>query len=261
MALDREKIFSKQKNKAAIHLYDSVDSTNNEAKRHAREDSGDHLYAASHQSAGRGRRGHSFYSPADTGLYMTLSLPCSEATAGIQLLTCAAAVAVCKAVEALSPIKPAIKWVNDVFADGKKAAGILTELVTDSDNRPLRAIIGIGINLRTSEFPEEIAASAGSLGDIDPEALCAAVSDNLIDMYGRLDDPSIIESYRSRSLCPGKMMTYQKDGAVHTALAVDIDSEGGLVVEENGERFTLRSGEVSIKITDAGTKTDLRQID
>ena len=155
MKLNPEKIQAYCPEPVAVCLYDSIDSTNNEAKR--RVDHGICLYATTHQTAGRGRRGHSFYSPKDTGLYMTLSLPLSESAANVQKITCAAAVAVCEAVSSLSGIDPQIKWVNDIYVDGKKAAGILTELVSDSDNRPRAVIIGIGMNLCTERFPEEFA--------------------------------------------------------------------------------------------------------
>lgn len=247
MALNSKKIFLKLKTNAAVHLYDSIDSTNNEAKRNAETDSGVCLYAASHQTAGRGRRGHDFYSPKNTGLYMTLSLPCS-APADVQLLTCAAAVAVCDSVEALTPQKPQIKWVNDIFIGGRKVAGILTELVSDSTNRPLKVIVGIGINLKTEDFPDEIASTAGNLGDIDPEALCATVTDKLVGLYGRLGDPAVIDRYRRYSLVLGKTVRYTKDNVRHAAIAVDIADDGGLIVEENGSRSVLSSGEISVSL-------------
>ena len=229
-----------------IHLYDSIDSTNDEAKRCAER--GIHLYAASHQTAGRGRRGHSFYSPKDTGLYMTLSLPLDGAPADVQQITCAAAVAVCDAVTTLSGKHPQIKWVNDIYCDGKKAAGILTELLTDNSNKPYAVIIGIGLNLCTEAFPEDFAANAGNFGAIDSSALCGKIAANLIKCYRDLNNNSIIEKYKQLNLCIGRTVTYEKDGAVHTATAVDIADDGGLIVEENGNRTTLHSGEISVKL-------------
>ena len=246
MKLNPEKIQAYCPEPVAVCLYDSIDSTNNEAKR--RVDHGICLYATTHQTAGRGRRGHSFYSPKDTGLYMTLSLPLSESTANVQKITCAAAVAVCEAVSSLSDIDPQIKWVNDIYVSGKKAAGILTELVCDSDNRPRAVIVGIGMNLCTEKFPEEFAANAGNLGDIEINALCGTVTAKLIDCYAHLDDNSILEKYKERSFCIGKTVRYSKDNVAHTAKAVDIDDGGGLIVEENGTLTTLNSGEISIMI-------------
>lgn len=244
MKLNSEKIQAYCSEPVTIRLYDSIDSTNNEAKR--RSDSGLCLYAATHQTAGRGRRGHSFYSPKDTGLYMTLSLPLSASLASVQKITCAAAVAVCEAVDTLSDIQPAIKWVNDIYVNGKKAAGILTELVSDDSNRPRAVIVGIGMNLCTERFPDEFAANAGNLGDIEVNALCGAITARLIDCYRRLNDHSIIEKYKKRSFCIGRAVRYTQNDIIHIATAVDIDNDGGLIVEENGVHTTLSSGEISI---------------
>lgn len=248
MALDLKKLTNSLKSEPVIRLYDAVDSTNNEAKRRAGTDSGICLYATMHQTAGRGRRGHSFYSPKDTGLYMTLSLPLSGSAADIQTITCAAAVAVCETIDRLSTKRAQIKWVNDILIGGKKVAGILTELVCDPDNRPLRVIIGIGLNLMTDDFPEEFAESAGSIGDVEPEALCAGICDLLTEYASDPGDPSVINKYKSRNLCIGKAVTYTKDGREHTAIAVDIDKSGGLIVEENGVRTALNSGEISVRL-------------
>lgn len=244
--LDQKKIAKYLHTPVTIHLYESVDSTNNEAKRRADRDDGFHLYATTHQTAGRGRRGHSFFSPKDTGLYMTLALPLRAGSENVQKVTCAAAVAVCEAVTALSDKTPQIKWVNDILVDGKKAAGILTELLCYDDNLPGAVIIGIGLNLCTEHFPDEFAANAGNLGKIEINALCGMIADRLISAYQSLDDNSIIEKYKQLNLCLGKNVRYTKNGVTHTASAVDIADDGGLVVEENGIRTTLNSGEISV---------------
>ena len=246
MALDSDILSQKIHNKAAVHLYDSIDSTNNEAKRRAQTDRGVCLYATTHQTAGRGRRGHGFYSPKDTGLYMTLAFPADNTD--IQRLTCAAGVAVCEAVGSLTDRKPQIKWVNDIYIDGKKVAGILAELITDDSNRPISVIVGIGMNLTTDIFPDDIAETAGCIGDIEPEALCAAVTDGLIDLFSDLSDNSVIEKYKSLNLCIGRTVRFMRDGTEHTAQAVDIADDGGLVVEENGVINTLNSGEISVTL-------------
>lgn len=247
MKLEQQKILQYISHPVTIRLYDSVDSTNNEAKRRADTDSGVCLYAASHQTAGRGRRGHSFYSPKDTGLYMTLSLPLSV-TANIQLITCAAAVAVCQAVAALGCDEPRIKWVNDIYVGSKKAAGILTELLTDIKNQPQAVIVGIGLNLNTTDFPHEFAESAGNLGDMEPNALCGTIADNLISWYMDPDNDSVIEIYKSLNLCIGHAVTYEKDGVIRRAKAVDIAPDGSLIVDENGAIRALNSGEISVTL-------------
>lgn len=246
MKLNREKIRKHLNTPADILLYDSIDSTNDEAKRRFVDGSGIRLYAAAQQTAGRGRRGHSFYSPKDTGLYMTLSLPLSSAGASVQKITCAAAVAVCDAVAALSDLRPVIKWVNDVYVDGKKAAGILTELITDNENQPRAVIVGIGLNLCTERFPDEFAQNAGNLGELDVNALCGTIAANLIKVCHHLDDNSLSEKYKGLNFCIGRTVRYTRNGNIHTATAVDIDDDGGLIVEESGVRATLNSGEISI---------------
>lgn len=245
MKLSKEKILQFITSPVTVCLYDSVDSTNNEAKRTFDRERGICLYAASRQTAGRGRHGHSFYSPKDTGLYMTLTLPLRD-TADIQLITCAAAVAVCQAVTALSDTEPRIKWVNDILVDGKKAAGILTELLTDSKNQPQAVIVGIGLNLCTEDFPDEFAENAGNLGKIDPSALCGTIANNLIKTINDVDNNSVIEKYKPLNLCIGREITYQINGVAHTAEAVDIAPDGSLIVEENGGISHLHSGEISV---------------
>lgn len=248
MKLNRNNIEKNIKSSVTIHLYDTIDSTNDEAKRRADTDKGVHLYAASRQEAGRGRRGNRFYSPDSTGLYITLSLPLCGGTAGVQRITCAAAVAVCEAIEALSELRPRIKWVNDIFVGGKKAGGILTELLSDSQNNPTAVIIGIGLNLTTEDFPEEIAESAGNLGDIDSSLLCGMIVDRLISDCESLDNNSVIEKYKQLNLCIGHEVRYFRNGTEHKAKAVDIDTDGGLIVEENGVTTVLNSGEISVTL-------------
>lgn len=247
MPLDIQKITKKISDSVTVHLYDSIDSTNNEAKRRSDTDIGAHLYATTHQTAGRGRKGHDFFSPADTGLYMTLSVPLIAKAEDVQIITCAAATAVCEAVRAISDKSPLIKWVNDIFLDGKKAAGILTELITDSKNQPFAVIIGIGLNLKTERFPEEFAATAGNLGDIEPETLCAEIANRLLAYAEALPKRAFLERYREWNLCIGRDVTYTDRGELHQARAVDINSDGGLIVEESGMLSTLNSGEISVK--------------
>ena len=262
MAIKRNKIENFLQFPAVVRVFDEIDSTNNEAKRRAETDqNGAFLYVTDCQTAGRGRRGHDFYSPKGSGLYFTLALPCSADPADVQIITCAAAVAVCEAVEALTEHRPLIKWVNDIYIDGKKVAGILAELVTDAQNQPLSVIVGIGINLTTGHFPAEFADNAGSIGDVDPNRLCAEITNRLIRMESALSDSvgdgaldvlgnahynSIIEKYSKLNLCIGKNIRYTDTDGVHTATAVAVAPDGSLIVEENGILQSLHSGEISI---------------
>ena len=238
-----------------IICLDSVDSTNNYAKKLALtgEDDGT-LVAADRQTAGRGRRGHTFESPPGTGLYMSLILKPKVDAEHFQMITIAGAVAVCLAVEELYPSSRgelAIKWVNDVFFKGKKISGILTEGVTDFESGEISSVVtGIGINVSTRNFPAEFAALAGSIfGDGESlfgrDELCARIADHIMDFAERLDDPAVIAAYRERSMLPGRDITFMRGQEKCFGHVEGIDDAGGLVVlNESGERETLRSGEV-----------------
>ncbi len=245
MAIKSFKIENFLQSPAVVHVFDAIDSTNNEAKRRALTDPDCAvLYVTDCQTAGRGRRGHDFFSPKGSGLYFTLSLPVNGDAADVQLLTCAAAVAVCEAIEALTDREAQIKWVNDIFIDGKKVAGILAELVQDDGNHPARVIVGIGLNLTTAHFPAAFAATAGCVGDTDPNRLCAKITDGMIAMYH--NNNSVIEKYSKLNLCIGRIVRYSDADGDHTAKAVEIAPDGSLIVEENGRKKSLRSGEISV---------------
>lgn len=261
MPIKRNKIEKYLKKPLTVRVFDEIDSTNNEAKRRAAEDcSSCILYAADCQTSGRGRRGHDFYSPKGSGVYFTLALPVCGDPADVQMLTCAAGVAVCEAIKALSGKKPQIKWVNDVYLDGKKVAGILAELVLDQTNRPISVIVGVGINLTTQTFPAEFASKAGSIGDIDPSRLCAEVVNRLIEMYVQPENyseselkqhyNSIIEKYAALNFCIGRQVRFSDSEGEHLAEAVEIAPDGCLIVEEHGRKKSLRSGEISIVVSD-----------
>ena len=149
-----------------IAIFDRLDSPNNEGKRRlANGLQKPLLVIAAEQTEGRGRMGRSFYSPADTGLYMSLALYAPEGFSGAVYTTTAAAVATARALETLSSLPVQIKWVNDLYLDGRKICGILTEAVTDFESGLVSGlVIGIGVNLRTpdGEFPEDIQKIAGS---------------------------------------------------------------------------------------------------
>ena len=146
-ALSAEGIFRRLKNRSLrIEYLPVAGSTNTLAKERAAAGEPEGLViAAGEQTAGRGRMGRSFYSPAGTGLYMSLLLRPKCTAAECALLTGAAAVAAAESVEALTGRRTAIKWVNDVLLEGRKICGILTETALDpGSGRPDWAVVGIG---------------------------------------------------------------------------------------------------------------------
>ena len=232
----------------------SVDSTNTRAKELALAGAPHGtLVVADRQTAGRGRRGRAFHSPAGTGLYMSLVLRPRIELERFQAVTVAAAVAVCRAIEALTDRRPRIKWVNDIFLEGRdgterKICGILTEAVSDVESGTIESVVaGIGLNVSTRDFTPDLNEIAGSLF---PEGTCrnrlaAEIAERLMAYQEQPDDPLLIQAYRERSLLLGRDVRYLRDGRECRGRALDVDAQGCLVLrDEEGRTVVLRSGEV-----------------
>ena len=227
--------------------YESIDSTNRIARDYLL--SGGELpalFTADGQTAGRGRLGRSFYSPDSSGLYMSLVLPVERAQNEGVALTVAVSVAVARTLSPLTTKQISVKWVNDILADGKKAAGILLEAVGDA------VIIGIGINLWTECFPGDIKDTATSLGirKVDKKLLAEKISEEILKIKAESDD-DIIAEYKRISAVLGKDIYYLKNSIRYDARALDVDEHGGLVVQnDDGTKATLQSGEITLRIKD-----------
>lgn len=213
---------------------------------YARENAGNlplpSLIIADKQTAGRGRRGNSFYSPENTGLYMTLLF---ETITPIPLITPAAAVAVCTVVENNFGISPKIKWVNDVFLDDKKICGILSECF--AVNGKTLIALGIGINLTTTDFPENL-PNAGSLGiNCDKEKLAKDISEFILEYSANPDEKGILTQYRSRLFVIGRRIEFFENNICYSATVKDINRQCNLIVElPDKTEKVLSSGEISI---------------
>lgn len=231
-------------NSLKIFNYEVVDSTNRVARDYV-SDGGilPALFIAEEQTAGRGRRGRSFFSPKASGLYMTLALP-SDNTFWDVALTVAVSVAAVRVLSPLTDKKLTVKWVNDILADGKKAAGILCEAVKGA------VIIGIGINLSTEKFPEDIDTTASSLGiiEVDKKLLSEKIAEEIIKIV-KENNADIIEEYKKISAVLGEEIYYIKNGERFEARALDIDEKGGLIaLNSDGTRTILSSGEMTLRI-------------
>lgn len=232
-----------------VRVYETLDSTNQEAKRLlAAGEPCPMLLLAEEQTAGRGRRGRGFYSPAGEGLYMTLALQPRAALSQATLLTAAAAVAVAQAVEALTALACQIKWVNDVYLDGKKLCGILTEASGSFEADTLSSVCaGIGVNVRTRDFPEEFAGRACSLWPraVSRNRLAAEIAVRLLNFAADLGARDFLEEYRRRSLVLGKAVAFTRGCGERRALAVGIGENGELIVRyDDGREEALNAGEV-----------------
>ena len=246
--LNGDKIESLINNKIMkIHVFDTVTSTNDVARELCNTTVEPLLVIADSQTSGRGRQGKSFFSPENSGLYFSFTYDTDSPDFDFTGLTCAVAVAVTRAVEKLTELKPEIKWVNDIYLDGKKVAGILVQSVAQNGVIK-KVIIGVGVNISTVQFPDELKNIAGSLGaELDRNILAAEIVNNTYELLSKTPD-SYLDEYRDKSNVIGKEIIYIRDNIPHNATAVDIDSIGGLVVLENGEKITLTSGEISLRI-------------
>jgi len=233
-----------------VRVFDEIDSTSNEAKRMA-ADGADipTLIAAARQTAGRGRMGRSFYSPAQTGAYFSVLYPIRTPLWGAVSVTGAAAVATMRAIRTLTGKQTQIKWVNDLYLDGKKICGILTEAVTLGERTHL--IVGIGVNLNTREFPDGLNATAGSLKEaqLSRTALIAEIFRELRPFLDDPSDRSWLNDYRTHSCVLGRQIVWSRDGETKQGLAVGINQDGELeVVDDSGNASVLRTGEISVRV-------------
>lgn len=226
--------------KINILAFETLDSTSTYARKNAAFIPLPSLIIANAQTAGRGRRGNSFYSPENTGLYMTVIF---EAPENCELLTPKAAVAVCNVLEKHG-LSPNIKWVNDLFFNSKKVCGILSERF-DVNGKTVVSV-GIGINLNTETFPDEL-PMAGSLNlECDKTNLAEEIA---LGILSDITSQEIISGYKKRLFVLGKEISYTKNGSVCSAIAVDINESCNLIVKHaDGSYETLSSGEISIKI-------------
>lgn len=212
------------------------------------------LVIADTQTAGRGRRDHTFYSPAKTGLYMSVLLRPQQTLANSLTLTAAAAVAVCRAVRKLYRLELEIKWVNDLFCHNKKIGGILTEAVTDFETGHMDfVVIGIGLNLFPPQggFPDEIASLAGSLQEQMDVPLtggrCQLAAQIVNELLNCQKDPSVMDEYARLNLLPGKRIRVLQNNCEREARALSITPSGQLLIENtDGSRETLLYGEVQL---------------
>lgn len=231
------------------YRYETVDSTNNEARRLIQNGilTPPAVIIAEKQTAGRGRQGKTFYSPADTGIYMSIIMDFPQTTKDAALLTVRTSVAVSDAILEETGIETGIKWVNDLYLGTRKICGILTESVLSGPKR--YAIIGIGINVSTENFPAELEQKAGSLGT---EASCCmnSLPNTILAHVLRIAEyeDNEIETYKKRSVVLGKDISYEREGVLQTGRAIEIDETGALIIDlGGGNRDRIQSGEISLK--------------
>ena len=238
-----------------IKIFDILESTNITAKNDAKNGAAEGtLIIARSQLGGKGRLGRSFYSPKNSGIYFSLVLKPNIPPKDITLITPTAAVAVALAIETVANKNPKIKWVNDIFVNGKKVCGILSEAAFNSDGTAAQYIIlGIGINLTTPKggFPEDIKNIAGSVYEENEtpyiNKLIAEVINNFFEFYNELNSPTLPLEYQNRMMLIGDNINYTHNGIQKSGIVMRIDERFRLIIKkENGDLIHLESGEVTI---------------
>lgn len=209
---------------------------------------------AKSQSVGRGRRGRSFFSPGGSGLYLSLLLRPAGGFERATGITTMAAAAMCAAIEELSGSTAGIKWVNDIFIDGKKVCGILTEAVPHTDGSLAFVVLGAGVNVfqPPGGFPEELAGIAGSVLPAEEESarerLAAAFLNRFMTYYRADEHSAHFEDYRRRSLALGRRVRVIGPSGEREGTALGLDDACRLLVQwDDGTREYLSSGEISIR--------------
>ena len=241
-----------------FQYFAELDSTNDRLKVLAKQGAPHGtVLMADHQTGGHGRLGRSFHSPAGAGVYMSILLRPECAPAELMHLTCAAAVAMCDAVEKAALFRPGIKWTNDLVHGKRKLGGILTELGLTPKGGVDYAIIGIGINCcqQLSDFTPDIRDIAGSLatvtgGEVHRDRVAAAMMEALWKMDRLLltRKTELLDRYRKDCVTVGQQISLLRGDQVRHGTALDVDSEGALVVEfTDGHTEAVNSGEVSVR--------------
>ncbi len=247
-----------------IHYLPTVDSTNEAARRLADAGSKEGaVVITDNQLRGKGRRGRRWFSRPGEGICFSLILRPPLPPAQIPGITLLAGVAVCRAIEDRTGLRPGLKWPNDLILAGKKLGGILAETGSDRKGRGY-LILGIGINVREVHFPPELQGDATSLrlaGVANPDRplLIAGILGRLEELYRDFavsqDLSPILELYRKRSVTLGRRVQATGPGREFSGLACGLTEEGGLRIRmDNGEETELTSGEISLRETE---KSDL----
>ena len=200
------------------------------------------LFIADMQTNARGRFGRQYLASKGNGIYMSLVLNVSEEVKNYTILTAAAIVT---AIEKLTSKKPQIKWVNDIYLDNKKIAGVLVEYLMSSQ----QIVIGIGLNFNSFDLPIDLREKASSL--FSDGAPTITRSDLIAEIWTQFDklrsDDAFFNIYHAHSFILGKTVEFEENGQLISGTATDLTETGELIVNTGGLIKVLSSGEISLK--------------
>lgn len=238
----------------AIYHFEELASTMDEAFRRGMEGSPEGtIVIAEMQTRGRGRMGRSWASPRSKGLYFSLLLRPVMSFAEATKLTLLAAVALSEAVEKVTSVRPGIKWPNDLLIEGKKLAGILTELRAEVD-RVAFAVIGIGVNVNTlrSALPPEAVSLQETVGhEVGRIMLLQEILRAMETRYHavrRQGFSQVFDAWRERSATLGSRVMFEERGKPNEGTAFDLADDGGLLVRlDNGTVVKRMAGDILLR--------------
>ena len=233
-----------------------VDSTNNEAKRQAQLGApAGSLFVAEEQTGGKGRLGRQWSSPSGTGLWCSLLLRPKAVPEQVTGLTLLAGLAVARSIRALTGLNAQIKWPNDVVVEGRKLCGILTEMAAEMESVEY-VVVGVGINVNTQSFPEEIAKKATSLlletgkswRRVQVLRQFLLETQALLGEWESQGTAALLPAYTADCVTIGRQVSTHRGGRFLTGKAEGITDTGELLVRlANGSLETINSGEVSVQ--------------
>jgi BirA family biotin operon repressor/biotin-[acetyl-CoA-carboxylase] ligase len=238
-----------------LHYYPEIGSTNTVARRLAERGGAEgEIVVAEAQSGGRGRLGRTWESPPFSNLYLSLILRPHLAPRHAPQITLSAAIALAETIQNFLAEAPQIKWPNDILVGGKKLAGVLTEAACGAE-RIHYVILGIGLNVnyRRAAMPEELRARATSLAEISGkmlarESVLTRLIHDLDRCYGELEDSGfgiLCARWEKYFGLRGRSVRAEHNGRAIVGRALGIDSEGGLILEDNrGQRYSIIAGDV-----------------
>ena len=242
------------KNFDEIVVLKQTTSTSDIAKNLAKRGVKSALIVSESQTKGRGRLNREFYSPKDKGVYLSLLLRPNLKISDAFKITSFCGVCVANAIESLAGVTVGLKWVNDLFINGKKVGGILTESAINAETRTLDyVIIGIGVNVYNDNYPDFIKNVATNIEKesgikIDRNELIAKIVNNLIGLENAVINGAYLKEYSDRQIILNKQVKVVLLNEEFYATAVEISENGALIVNKNGKLETITAGDVSIRV-------------
>ncbi|MDR1567324.1 MAG: bifunctional biotin--[acetyl-CoA-carboxylase] ligase/biotin operon repressor BirA [Streptococcaceae bacterium] len=209
------------------------------------------LFLAKNQTLAHGRFKRDYFAAENQGIYMSLVIKPEQKFQEMPQYTILAATAIVKAIKKLTQIDTQIKWVNDIYLNGKKLAGILSEATTSMETGQInQVIIGIGLNfsIHQTDFPEAIRDKATSLfADTTPTITKNRLIAEIWNQFFALINTDFLKIYKETSFVLGKEVSFVKNNQMLSGRAIDITDMGELVVLlDSQERLLLSSGEISL---------------